>query len=214
MQLNPYLPGSSLNQALIAAGYDPTQAAQIEENDAAIPGYGTAPGQYGTISNPSQDSLLQGYGSNIGGQLYNQQAQAGPLAANQNVLAVQPPVQAQPTSHGAITQPGYGTVPAFGALTGPQPTRSITPVATPHVVSANVALPSTAAVSNDHAISQLNAFVQQPSQSSQPVASGSPTTTQTQPQASTFAGIGQLTRPAIATYRVAFNAQSQSFNIR
>lgn len=71
--LNPYYQGASLNQALINAGTDPTLAAELEQADSMLPGYGSAPGQYGTITNPNQDSSLPGYGSNLGQQLYNQQ---------------------------------------------------------------------------------------------------------------------------------------------
>lgn len=91
--LNPYLTGDTLNQALIAAGYDPTTAAELEAADAAIPGYGTGAGQYAVITNPANDSSLPGYNSNAGGQLYNVQSTIAP-APNQNVLANSAP---QPT---------------------------------------------------------------------------------------------------------------------
>ena len=91
--LNPYIPGASLNEALIAAGYSPTQAAQIEASDLAIPGYGSQPGQYQTITNPALDVNLPGYGANVGGQLFNVQSTIVP-APNQNILATAAPVSA------------------------------------------------------------------------------------------------------------------------
>lgn len=157
--LNPYIPGDTLNEALIAAGYGPQQAAEFETSDALIPGYGTGAGQYPTITNPANDYMLPGYGGNVGGQLFNVQSTIAP-APNQNVLATPAaPTQGQSTSHGAITQPGYGTVGPFGALGGPAPQRSIAPVSYPNPQPATQAQ-VVAPVSTAHAIAQHNAFLQ------------------------------------------------------